>query len=431
MAVPVALADVVRVAIGEVEDFARISLLALDDVTVGGNVAVDLAHLLSELMENATHFSPPDTTVEIVGHRSDEGYTLSVSDQGIGMSADQLSEANSQLARPPLVGLALSRSLGFIVIGRLAARFGVVVKLTSSPSGGVTALVTLPADLVTVDGQPMVAAAGRRADLAGAAGRRGRRVADEPSTRRPAPLRRARSRRGRRRRGDRRRDRGRWSAGRELELDDFEAEVRDRPEIRLGRRRRRSRRTTATTACSTSWSRSRRPTSTPSPRATSSSAACSRWSATSWPPGRSRALPVSSRPSPSATVCPTPTASPAPSATPAVLDEPPAAPVEVRPRPPPTTAPLVTASADQRSTPRPSAADAHRRPGLVQAHAQEEVGRCHRRRDAHHGRPDRPRRSQRSPEEVRKMLSRYRSGLNKGRGGADGSKYRHDRFVTR
>ncbi len=154
---PVALADVVRVAIGEVEDFARISLLALDDVTVGGNVAVDLAHLLSELMENATHFSPPDTTVEIVGHRSDEGYTLSVSDQGIGMSADQLAEANAQLARPPLVGLALSRSLGFIVIGRLASRFGVSVKLTSSSSGGVTALVTLPGELVTVDGQPMVA----------------------------------------------------------------------------------------------------------------------------------------------------------------------------------------------------------------------------------------------------------------------------------
>ena len=166
---PVALADVVRVAIGEVEDFARISLLALDDVTVGGNVAVDLAHLLSELMENATHFSPPDTTVEIVGHRAEDGYTLSVSDQGIGMSADQLAEANTQLARPPLVGLALSRSLGFIVIGRLASRFGVAVRLTSSPSGGVTALVTLPPELVTVDGQPMVAPRGRRAEVDAAA----------------------------------------------------------------------------------------------------------------------------------------------------------------------------------------------------------------------------------------------------------------------
>jgi signal transduction histidine kinase len=152
---PVALADVVRVAIGEVEDFARIQLLALDDATVGGNVAVDLAHLLSELMENATHFSPPDTMVEIVGHRGESGYIISVSDQGIGMSADQLSEANTQLARPPLVGLALSRSLGFIVIGRLAQRFEISVKLTASPSGGVTALVTLPSDLVTFEGEEL------------------------------------------------------------------------------------------------------------------------------------------------------------------------------------------------------------------------------------------------------------------------------------
>ena len=73
---PVALADVVRVAIGEVEDFARIQLLALDEVTVGGNVAVDLAHLLSELMENATNFSPPDTRVEIVGAPTPTGPQL-------------------------------------------------------------------------------------------------------------------------------------------------------------------------------------------------------------------------------------------------------------------------------------------------------------------------------------------------------------------
>ena len=98
---PVELADVVRVAIGEVEDFTRIHLLALDETTVGGNVAVDLAHLLSELMENATQFSPPDTTVEVVGHRTpDGGYTVTVADQGIGMSADQLAEANALLTSP-------------------------------------------------------------------------------------------------------------------------------------------------------------------------------------------------------------------------------------------------------------------------------------------------------------------------------------------
>lgn len=158
---PVALADVVRVAVGEVEDFTRISLLALDDVTVGGNVAVDLAHLLSELMENATHFSPPDTRVEVVGHRTrDAGYIISVSDQGIGMSTEQLAEANQLLAEPPLVGLALSRSLGFIVIGRLAARFGISVRLTSSPAGGVTALVGLPPDLVSDSLEPEAAVSG-------------------------------------------------------------------------------------------------------------------------------------------------------------------------------------------------------------------------------------------------------------------------------
>jgi hypothetical protein len=102
-------------------------------------------------MENATQFSPPDTHVEIVGHKTRDGnYVLSVSDQGIGMSAEQLAEANRLMANPPVVGLALSRSLGFIVIGRLAARFGVVVRLTSSPSGGVSALVSLPSSVIDV-----------------------------------------------------------------------------------------------------------------------------------------------------------------------------------------------------------------------------------------------------------------------------------------
>jgi signal transduction histidine kinase len=166
---PVALADVVRVAVGEVEDFARLKLLALDDAVVAGAAAVDLAHLLSELMENATQFSPPDTRVEILGHRArDGGYVVSVSDQGLGMSEDQLAEANRLLAEPPVVGLALSRSLGFTVIGRLAARFGIRVRLTTSPAGGVTALVTLPTSVLAegpdderLTGRPTAAATTR------------------------------------------------------------------------------------------------------------------------------------------------------------------------------------------------------------------------------------------------------------------------------
>lgn len=147
---PVPLADVVRAAVGEVEDFARIDMLQFDEVLVASNAALDIAHLLSELMENAANFSPPDTRVEVVGHRTKaEGYVISIADHGIGMTPEQLTESNDLLARPPLVGLALSRSLGFIVVGRLAARFGIAVRLMPSPSGGTTAMITLPSTLIT------------------------------------------------------------------------------------------------------------------------------------------------------------------------------------------------------------------------------------------------------------------------------------------
>ncbi len=146
---PVPLADVVRAAVGEVEDFARIDMLQFDEVLVASNAALDIAHLLSELMENAANFSPPDTRVEVVGHRTKaEGYVISVTDHGIGMTPEALAEFNDLLARPPLVGLALSRSLGFIVIGRLAARFGIAVRLMPSPSSGTTAMVSLPPSLI-------------------------------------------------------------------------------------------------------------------------------------------------------------------------------------------------------------------------------------------------------------------------------------------
>ena len=139
------MADVIRVAVGEVEHFARIQLLALDDATIPGGVAVDLAHLLAELMENASQFSPPDTRVEIVGQRNRDGdYVITVADQGIGMNAEQLADANHTIVSPPTMGLSISRSLGFTVIGRLAQRHGLGIRLTPSPGGGVVAAVYLP-----------------------------------------------------------------------------------------------------------------------------------------------------------------------------------------------------------------------------------------------------------------------------------------------
>ncbi len=146
---PVEIADVLRVAMGEIEDFGRIQLMSVDSSTVAGSVAVDLAHLMSELMENATQFSPPELDVEVVGYRiADDSYQLTLVDKGIGMSAEQIATANQTLAEPPLVGLDLSRSLGFTVVSRLAHRLGVTVQLASGTEGGVTAVVTIPSEMV-------------------------------------------------------------------------------------------------------------------------------------------------------------------------------------------------------------------------------------------------------------------------------------------
>lgn len=146
---PVEVVDVLRVAMGEIEDFSRIQLMSVDTSTVAGSVAVDLAHLMSELMENATQFSPPDVDVEVIGYRiADGSYQLTLADKGIGMSAEQIAAANKTLAEPPLVGLDLSRSLGFTVVSRLSHRLGVGVQLTAGAEGGVTAVITIPAEMV-------------------------------------------------------------------------------------------------------------------------------------------------------------------------------------------------------------------------------------------------------------------------------------------
>ncbi|MEM7141419.1 MAG: ATP-binding protein [Actinomycetota bacterium] len=153
---PVEIVDVLRVAMGEIEDFSRISLMSVDASTVAGSVAVDLAHLMSEIMENATQFSPPEVDVDVVGYRiADGSYQLTLADKGIGMSAEQIATANKTLAEPPLVGLDLSRSLGFTVVSRLAHRLGVSVQLASGAEGGVTAVVTIPAEMVGEAGAEM------------------------------------------------------------------------------------------------------------------------------------------------------------------------------------------------------------------------------------------------------------------------------------
>jgi signal transduction histidine kinase len=141
---PVPLVDVVRAALAEVEDYNRVELLPIDDIGVAGQAVSDVVHLLAELIENATSFSPPGTKVQVAGQQVSNGYVIEIEDRGLGMSDDELVEANERLANPPVADFALSRMLGLYVVARLAQRYNIKVQLRHSWYGGITALVLLP-----------------------------------------------------------------------------------------------------------------------------------------------------------------------------------------------------------------------------------------------------------------------------------------------
>jgi K+-sensing histidine kinase KdpD len=149
----VPLRDVVEAAVGEVEDYSRVQVAGMHGLTLAGHAASDVAHLLAELVENATSFSSPTTTVEVSGGPTGNGYVLEIEDHGIGMSDAELAEANRRLAEPLAADVAVSRMMGFHVVGRLAARHGIRVQLRHCWFGGVTALVLLPAALLDSAGE--------------------------------------------------------------------------------------------------------------------------------------------------------------------------------------------------------------------------------------------------------------------------------------
>ncbi len=150
---PVPLASLARAAVAEVEDYPRVQIMPMEGVELSGPAGIDVVHLLAELIENAAAFSPPDTSVVVVGEMVSSGYLIEIEDRGIGMSDADLLAANERLANPPLVDFTLSRMLGFYVIGRLAQRYGIKVQVRHSPYGGVTALVLLPPAMVASAGE--------------------------------------------------------------------------------------------------------------------------------------------------------------------------------------------------------------------------------------------------------------------------------------
>jgi signal transduction histidine kinase len=145
---PVSLTDVVRGAVAEVEDYQRVSLEGVEEAQLAGSAVGDVAHLLAELIENATHFSPPDSQIIVLGRRVTDGYALAVVDDGVGMTPEQLRAANDRIDSSPRIERVPSSYLGLFVVGRLAARHDIRVRLVESTTEGVTAKVLLPNTLV-------------------------------------------------------------------------------------------------------------------------------------------------------------------------------------------------------------------------------------------------------------------------------------------
>jgi signal transduction histidine kinase len=150
---PVPAVDVSRAAAAEVEDYARVTVAAMPRVAISGTAVADLIHLLAELIENATLYSPPDTTVQVAGQIVAHGFALEVEDRGLSMDPAALAQANEKLARPPDFDLSNSAQLGLFVVGRLAQRHSIQVTLRTSPYGGTTAIVLLPDGIVVRSGE--------------------------------------------------------------------------------------------------------------------------------------------------------------------------------------------------------------------------------------------------------------------------------------
>ena len=147
---PVALVDVLRAAVSEIEQYERVTLNVQPGISVRGHAVNDVVHLLAELAENATSFSSADTPVVVAGHLlSSGGVLLDITDQGVGMGAEEMAHANWRLDNPPVVDVAVSRRMGLFVVARLAARHGIRVRLRPAADGGLTALVWLPDEVIS------------------------------------------------------------------------------------------------------------------------------------------------------------------------------------------------------------------------------------------------------------------------------------------
>ncbi|GAA4008670.1 sensor histidine kinase [Streptomyces plumbiresistens] len=147
---PIPLVDVLRAAVAEIEQPGRVQIWAVPRVSVHGGSVADVIHLLAELVENAASFSPPSAHVRLRAARMREGLVIEIEDSGFGMDEEAMAEANRKI-QSENVDLLDAKQIGLFVVNRIAARQGLSVELRSSVSGGATAAVLIPENLIRDD----------------------------------------------------------------------------------------------------------------------------------------------------------------------------------------------------------------------------------------------------------------------------------------
>ncbi|MFI7382305.1 sensor histidine kinase [Streptomyces sp. NPDC049813] len=151
---PVSMTEVMRSAIAEVEQYARVKLVPPIDGTLRGHAVADCIHLLAELVENATVFSAPHTQVLLRAGLVTSGLAIEVEDRGLGMPVAEQNRMNALLADPDQVNvdsLLQDGRIGLFVVSQLARRHGITVRLQTNIYGGVQAVLVLPQELLGAD----------------------------------------------------------------------------------------------------------------------------------------------------------------------------------------------------------------------------------------------------------------------------------------
>ncbi|WP_344733949.1 sensor histidine kinase, partial [Spinactinospora alkalitolerans] len=155
---PIPLVDILRGAISETEEYARVKLRIVPNLSLRGAVVADIIHLVAELVENATAFSPPHTKVHIHSEIVPKGVVVEIEDRGLGMSDEDYAGSNRTLSAAPefdVMALNEDARLGLFVVARLAAKHDINVELCSSPYGGTRAIILIPAELIVSGDAPV------------------------------------------------------------------------------------------------------------------------------------------------------------------------------------------------------------------------------------------------------------------------------------